>query len=212
VLDLPCHGRSDHPHVEYTPSYLARGIDAVVSDAGVEHAFLVAHSVGMLVSRHFVEEHQDKVIALVNIDSRSLFYGEQDDAGQPERVARAHAIEGSNGAVAWHQRIERFFVLQTPQPVRNEVYEKMPRTDAFVAANAPTNLNQTKPWSHNPTFVPTLAIYADEVPGSNESRLRLAFPNLDYEFWPHVVHFVMLEQPDRFNRRVIVFIEAYAKH
>jgi pimeloyl-ACP methyl ester carboxylesterase len=211
VLDLPGHGKSDHPRLTYTPTYLARGIDAVLTHAGVMRVFIVAHSVGVLVARHYVDAHPENVAALVNVDSRSLFYGEPDDAGQPERLARSRAIQGPEAAVVWRQRIERFFTSQTPDAVRKEVHEKMPHTDAFVAASALANLNQTKPWSQNPTFVPTLAIYADQVPANNETRLRQAFPNLQYEFWPKAGHFIMLEQPESFNRLVMAFIKARAQ-
>jgi len=109
VMDLAGHGRSDHPRRAYTPTYLADGIDAVLTDAHVARAFVVAHSAAMLVARHFIEADPQKVKAIVNIDSRSLFYGEPDDTGQPERVARSQAIQGPDAGVAWQQRIECVF-------------------------------------------------------------------------------------------------------
>ena len=83
VMDLPGHGDSDKPKVEYTQEYLARGVDAVLRDAGVYKAYIIAHSMGMSVARYFLQAHPEKVIALVNVDSRSLFYGESTDTVSP---------------------------------------------------------------------------------------------------------------------------------
>ena len=91
--------------------------------------------------------------------------------------------------------------------MRDEVHEKMPRTNAFVAVSALENLNRTKPWSQVSTSVPALAIYAEPLPANNEPRLRRAFSNFRYEAWTDVGHFVMLEKPDDFNKRVMLFIQ-----
>lgn len=82
ALDLPGHGESDMPAVSYTQEYLARGVAAVLNDAGVRRAYVVAHSMGMSVARYFLDKHPETVAALVNVDSRSLFYGEDVDTGE----------------------------------------------------------------------------------------------------------------------------------
>src|SRR5204862_2730970 len=45
-VDLPGYGKSDKPKIDYTMNVFARGIDAVLQDAGVEKAVLVGHSMG----------------------------------------------------------------------------------------------------------------------------------------------------------------------
>src|SRR5678815_567908 len=46
ALDLPGHGLSDKPETTYSMDFFADAIDAVMKDAGVEHAVLVGHSMG----------------------------------------------------------------------------------------------------------------------------------------------------------------------
>lgn len=68
VIDLPGHGASDHPDVDYTMDHFARGIDAVLVDAKVEKAVLVGHSMGTPVIRQFYRRHPEKTLALVIVD------------------------------------------------------------------------------------------------------------------------------------------------
>ena len=206
VLDLPGHGHSDKPKAEYTQEYLARGVEAVLRNAGVSKAYVIAHSMGMSVARYFVQAHPEKVIALVNVDSRSLFYGESTDTGKAQRAQFARALRSPQAAQAWQERIERFFVPETPRAVRDEVRAKMPLTPAHVAVSAYEGLNRTRAWSRQPTSIPTLAIYAKPVPPLAEQALRGMFTDLEYQEWEGTGHFLMLEKPKEFNESVLDFI------
>jgi pimeloyl-ACP methyl ester carboxylesterase len=206
ALDLPGHGESDTPAVSYTQEYHAPGVAAVLNDAGVRRAYVVAHSMGMSVARYFLDKHPETVAALVNVDSRSLFYGEDVDTGRMERERFAESLRGPNGGEALRERIGRFFVPQTPSSVREEVLAKMPRTASHVAASAYDGLNRTRRWSDEPTSLPTLAIYAKPVPSASEALLRRMFTKLQYQEWDGVGHFIMMEKPDEFNRTVLSFI------
>src|SRR5262245_49467433 len=44
LIDLPGHGKSDKPKVDYTMDLFAKAVDAVMSDAGVKKAVLAGHS------------------------------------------------------------------------------------------------------------------------------------------------------------------------
>src|SRR3954471_24631647 len=46
AMDLPGHGGSDDPKVEYTPQFFARGVDVVLRDAKVSSALLIGHNMG----------------------------------------------------------------------------------------------------------------------------------------------------------------------
>src|SRR6266849_4963830 len=51
LVDLPGHGESDKPKVDYPPEFFAKSVDAVLRDAGVEKAVLAGHSMGTPVIR-----------------------------------------------------------------------------------------------------------------------------------------------------------------
>ena len=67
-LDLPGYGKSDRPKTDYTMDLFAKGVDAVLKDAGVEHAVLVGHSMGTPVVRHYYRLFPAKTKALVFVD------------------------------------------------------------------------------------------------------------------------------------------------
>ena len=52
LIDLPGHGQSDKPKIDYSMDLFARAIDAVLKEAGVEKVVLVGHSMGVAVARH----------------------------------------------------------------------------------------------------------------------------------------------------------------
>lgn len=68
TVDLPGHGQSDQPEIDYTMDYYARAIDAVLRDAGVSKAVLVGHSNGTPVIRQFYRRYPQKVSGLVVVD------------------------------------------------------------------------------------------------------------------------------------------------
>lgn len=68
LVDLPGHGGSDKPDVAYTQERPARGIEAVMRDAGVERAVLVGHSMGGPVVMTFLRLFPAKTKALVLVD------------------------------------------------------------------------------------------------------------------------------------------------
>src|SRR5262249_39542402 len=68
LIDLPGHGRSDRPEVNYTMDLFARAVDAVLRDAGVEKAVLAGHSMGTPVVRQFYRMYPKKTLGLVAVD------------------------------------------------------------------------------------------------------------------------------------------------
>src|SRR4051812_15671885 len=73
LIDLPGHGRSDKPRIEYSMEHLARAVDAVLQDAGVQNAVLVGHSMGTPVARQFYRLFPRKTRAIVAVDGALKF-------------------------------------------------------------------------------------------------------------------------------------------
>ena len=49
-------------------------------------------------------------------------------------------------------------------------------------------------------------LFRSELPG-HEEYLRRLCPNLEYEEWPSVGHFLMQEDAERLNQRLLVFLD-----
>src|SRR5215471_17483123 len=69
LIDLPGHGQSEAPKVEYTMERFARAIDAVMRDAGVSKRVIVGHSMGGPVALTFLRLFPAKTSGLVLVDA-----------------------------------------------------------------------------------------------------------------------------------------------
>ena len=70
--DLPGHGKSAAPKVEYTPQLFARGLKAVLDHARVEHPVLMGHSMGAPVAVQTMRLYPGLAKALILIDGAWL--------------------------------------------------------------------------------------------------------------------------------------------
>src|SRR5215831_9974862 len=68
LIELPGHGESDKPEVDYTMDFFADAVIAVMRDAKVEKAALVGHSMGVPVICKVYAKAPEKVTGLVAVD------------------------------------------------------------------------------------------------------------------------------------------------
>src|ERR1043166_5812999 len=68
LIDLPGHGQSDKPKVDYTMDYFSAGVIAVLQDARVDHATLIGHSMGVPIICRAYAQAPEKIGGLVAVD------------------------------------------------------------------------------------------------------------------------------------------------
>ncbi|HEX3053712.1 MAG TPA: alpha/beta hydrolase, partial [Aggregatilineaceae bacterium] len=68
LIDLPGHGQSDKPDVDYTMDYFARGVLAAMRDAGSAKVTLIGHSMGVPVICRVYAQAPENVSGLVAVD------------------------------------------------------------------------------------------------------------------------------------------------
>ena len=207
LIDLPGHGQSDKPMVAYPVEFFARGIQAVLRDAGVERAVLVGHSLGGPIAYAFIRLFPEQVKALVLVDATvgaepdSAAYRAAQLARYQQRTAH---LSGAAGEKYFLGQIEGMFSAKTTPAMRAEIRSKMLATPEWVRVAAVTSVSQLDPPPRGQTFdIPALAIQAAEK-GTEEraAAMRTIFPKLRLEKWEHSGHFLMMEDPARFNRVV----------
>jgi pimeloyl-ACP methyl ester carboxylesterase len=203
ALDLPGHGLSDKPETTYSMDFFADAIDAVMKDAGVEHAVLVGHSMGTPVVRQFYRKYPQKTLGLVIVDGALRPFGTKEQREQftaplrgpnyKEAGAQMFAAMGSTLSDADKERVKTSF-LNTPQYVMVSSMDAM-YNDALYA---PDKIN-----------VPVLAILAKSPfwQPDTEQFLRSLAPDLTFQMWEGVSHFLFLERPKEFNAAVIAFLD-----
>jgi pimeloyl-ACP methyl ester carboxylesterase len=203
ALDLPGHGLSDKPDTTYSMDFFADAIDAVMKDAGVEHAVLIGHSMGTPVVRQFYRKYPQKTLALVIVDGALRPFGTKEQREQfaaplrgpnyKEAGAQMFAAMGSNLPDADKELVKASF-LNTPQRVLVSAMDAMNDESLYT----PDKIN-----------VPVLAILAKSpfwTPDTEQFYRSLA-PDLTFQMWQGVSHFLFMNRPKEFNAAVIAFLD-----
>jgi len=213
LIDLPGHGSSDKPHRSYPIEFFARAVEAVMREAQVERAVLIGHSLGGPIAYAFLREFPEKASALALVDafvSRHMA-GPADRAATAAHFAKiARSLQGAAGERNFAERVESCFTPQTPPALRAEIRAKMAATPKYVRIAALSSISSLGPPPDDETFdLPAIAIQAAE-PGTQArfELMRSIFPRLQLNIWEGAGHFLMLEDPQRFNAEVEQFLAA----
>ena len=207
LVDLPGHGKSDKPIVDYTQDLFARGVHAALADAGVKKATLVGHSMGAPVIRQFYRLYPNETAALVVVDG-GLSDPLPDPAAQQARIA---LLNGPAFESEIEKSIEGMFVPTTSPEIRTFVKSRMTKAPKYVSVGAIKGLFTPGLWKEDPIMVPMLAIMAkgrNETPERQDQFRRLA-PQVEYHAMDGVGHFLMMEKPAAFNELVTRFLSAH---
>jgi len=201
AIDLPGSGQSDKPKVEYSMEYFARSIDAVMRQAKIERAVLVGHSMGTPVIRQFYRIFPQKTLGLVIVDGALKPFAPRPQMEQFLAPLRANYKEGSAK-----------FVDDMLTPIQNAELKTRIRTTMlaapeYVGLGAWDGMIDDRIWIDDQIKVPTLAILAaGPWPADIETTYRTVAPDLEFQMWNGVSHFLMMERPKEFNDAVGKFL------
>jgi pimeloyl-ACP methyl ester carboxylesterase len=211
LIDLPGHGLSDKPHRTYPMEYFARAVEAVMRDAGVDHAILVGHSLGGPIAYAFLRQFPEKASAmvLVDVDVRPGSAGPiHPEEQRVQMSARARRMATPGGEKSFETLVENMFSDKTPESMRQDIRTKMLGTPKHVRIAAVTSPSSLPPPGKDEMYpIPSIAIQA----GSQGTEARFAimktlFPSIRLEVWPGNGHFLMMEEPERFNGSLEAFL------
>lgn len=200
AMDLPGHGTSDKPKIDYSMDYFAKAVDAVVKKAGVEKAVLAGHSMGTPIIRKYYELYPDKTRGLIIVDGALLPFGERaevDKFFEPMfKDYNANAAKFIDG------------MLPADEKLRPFIRSSMLATPDYVGMSAMKLMTDDAYAKHGPMNVPVLAVMAPSPywPNDLEARYRAIAPNLEFLMWPGTSHFLQMERPKEFNEAVAAFI------
>ena len=202
AIDLIGHGKSDKPKANYSMEYFARSVEAVLKNAKIEKAVLVGHSMGTPVIRQFYRLYPGQTLGLV-------------------------AVDGSFRPFGPKPQIEKFFeplfadyTAQAPKfidgllgPTRADlkagIKTAMLTTPDHVATSAMRGMMDEAIYAPDQIKVPVLVIASKSTnwPPDSEAFARSIAPDLEFQMWEGVSHFLMMEKPKEFNAAVNSFIE-----
>jgi pimeloyl-ACP methyl ester carboxylesterase len=201
AMDLPGHGGSDKPKIDYSMEYFARSVDAVIKKAGVQKAVFAGHSMGTPIIRRYYELYPGKTLGLIIVDGALLPFGPRaevdkffDPLFKDYKGGAATFIDGMlHNAHAEVRPFIRSSMLATPDYVGSSAMKLM-LDDAYA--------------THGKIDVPVLAVMAPSEywPKDLEQQYKTIAPKTDFQMWTGVSHFLHMEKPKEFNEQVTLFI------
>jgi pimeloyl-ACP methyl ester carboxylesterase len=203
LVDLPGHGKSDRPDVDYTMERFANAVEAVMRDAGVERALLVGHSMGTPVIRLFARLYPRKTIGLVAVDGALRTH-----TTDPEAIRK---FTSSFAASKFRESLEGFFEIvltpTTPENVKTEVRAMMRSASPHVAESAMKGMFDPAVWTDDPIGVPLQVIVAKSPMWNADyfAYVKTLNPSAEIHEVPDSGHFVMMEKPTEVNALLLAF-------
>ena len=197
TLDLAGHGESGHTRAEWTVAAFGEDVRAVVEALDLRGVLLIGHSLGGPVILEAATKMPDRVEALVPVDSL-LNVGEQ---STPEEVDAFLAPFRADYKTASAKFVREWMFVPASGP-------KLMERIAAQAASALPNMSidtlrhvwlyDTRP-ALRQIKVPIRALNADKFP-THLDAARAEAPQFDAVIMTGVGHYLMLEDPQRFDR------------
>jgi pimeloyl-ACP methyl ester carboxylesterase len=212
LIDLPGHGASEKPQVPYTMEYFARAVEAVMEYAGVDRATLIGHSMGTPVAIQFLRMYPGKVNGLVIVDG-FIPGPPKDDAERKKQSAQAAMMIKMYRGPEYRDNLVRMldsmFTPESPAGMREEIESKMLSTPQYVGASAMESMMAMSPVKESWPDVPVVATMMKRDSSDQFRRfLKGHFQLVRFEEFDHAGHFLMMEQPDKFNAILTSFLDS----
>jgi pimeloyl-ACP methyl ester carboxylesterase len=204
AIDLPGHGQSDKPQIAYSMDFFARAVEAVLRDAKVERAVLVGHSMGTPIARQFYRKYPQQTLAIVIVDGALRNFG--------DKKFLDGLIAGLRAPNYKETGRQMFAFMAGPHlsaEIQQRIQTSFENTPQHVLVSAMEGMADASIWGEDKINVPVLAVMAKTplYPPNIEESYRAIAPNLDFQMWEDVGHFLMMEQPEKFDNAVIGFLD-----
>ena len=202
ILDLPGHGQSD-PCAACSMDEFGGAVFAVMDAAKVQRGILVGHSMGGAVMLACARLQPDRIKAIVAADAVFI------DSTSAEKYKNAGArFAGPQGMEAREKMIRSMFTPSTPKPVQEQVLKAMLAAPEAVAVGAMNSMFTPSFWRDEVIQIPVLQIAAGTSIWMTEEALRKRFPKGQLKRIEGTGHFLMMEQPEAFNRILMEWVGA----
>jgi pimeloyl-ACP methyl ester carboxylesterase len=184
----------------------ARAVEAVMRDAKVKRAVLVGHSMGTPVARQFYRKYPQKTLAIVIVDGALRPFG---DKAMMDRLI--DGFRGANYKEAVSQMLTAISGPNLSTEARDRIKASSFNTPQHVIVSAMEGMADPSIWGEDKINVPVLAIMARNpfYPPNIEDSFRKIAPQIEFQMWDGVGHFIMMEKPKEFNAAVLQFLDKH---
>jgi pimeloyl-ACP methyl ester carboxylesterase len=210
AVNLAGHGASEKNRSDWSLANYGEDVATVVRQIPNRQVILVGHSMGADVALEATRRIGDRVIGIIAVDSLKSI-------GQPPMPKRQ--IE------ALVKPFQADFIGQTRKFVTESLFRK--GADPVFVQKVAYDMSLEPPEVAIPSLrsllsmdltpvlsdihVPVLAINSDLTP-TDQGRIRKALPGFKADVIPNTDHFLMMDDPKRFNPVLLKDIETLAAH
>jgi non-heme chloroperoxidase len=181
----------------------------VAKDAGVSHAVLIGHSMGLPVIHTVVRRNVltvDKAVfldgAIIETPAESKARAEQDKffAGMNQ------GLKGPDYTLVLEKFFEGFMLKVPPKDAR-AIIAKVRESDQTMVASTFEHFRDADVWAPLRSDIPVLGLYAKTSEAGVKPWLDAHYPRNKLVVWSDVDHFLQLEQPQRVNKAIAEFLK-----
>jgi pimeloyl-ACP methyl ester carboxylesterase len=201
TLDLPGHGQSEVPAQDrFSMELFAQAVEAVRAEVGADKVVLVGHSMGGPVIRQYALDHPEHVAGLVAVD------GQLD----VRPLANVRGIPTPTPEMR-NAMIGTMFGPATTPELQTQIRAMMMKAPDATAIGAMGAMFDPSNQSEAKIMAQALTIFAGTNRNAADQSTREVVPNWTSTQFEGTGHFVMMEQPEKFNARLRTFLEQRAQ-
>jgi pimeloyl-ACP methyl ester carboxylesterase len=207
LIDLAGHGESGMGRKDYTIAAFGADVAAVVDSLGLDKVVLVGHSMGSDVVVEAAKLLKGKVTGLVWVDQ----YDSLDDFNSPEKIEEVVARFRKDFRGTTEGFVRGLFGPNADPKLVERIAKDMASAPPAVGLSALRNT-----WLNGPNLpaalaalkLPVVELNADRNPTDHAS---LAKHGVKAFVIPDIGHFLMVEDPPRFNRALDSVVKGFAQ-
>lgn len=205
TIDLAGHGESGLNRKVWTIGAFGEDVAAVVKKLDLHHVILVGHSMGGDVIAEAALRVRDRTAGLVMVD----VYKKLGPGRTPESVEAFVESLRPDFSENVQKFVRQMFLPTTDPELVERVATDMasaPPDIALACAGAARNYSREITKSLEKLKLPTIAINPDDEPTDMASMKQYG---VEVVIMEHAGHFLMMEDPDRFNHLLMEAIQKF---
>jgi len=222
AMDLPGHGLSDKPAINYTLPFINEFLSDFMGEMGIEHAHFIGHSLGGIIALSMATNLPEKVDKLVLVDCGGLaretpfmyrlaaipLVGEL--LVKPTvKSSMRRRIEGAfyNPDVVTEEMVEKSYEFMKMPEVKRAMLKIM-RNNVGLRGLYPESIMTDK---LHLVKAPTLLIHGEQdtlIPLAHARNAAKLIPNARLEVLKECGHVPHIEKTTEFNKIVIEFLKS----
>lgn len=200
LIDLPGHGESDKPEIDYNHELFAKSVKAVLGSEGVSRAVFVAHSMGGPVTTMFLWLFSDTVAGIVYLDS--FWRVPESYLSEGERV---RLLQWRSDDTNFRVEVEELITIATPVATRKAILSVMLATPSHVRSSTVSagSPSYDVPWEKT-SPIPALHLAVQGAWHDEDWKRNL--PKLETRELVGVSHFLHMDDSETINSAIEAFV------